>query len=152
MWLALAALGVAALRYLFGSVRRYTTNNLSHIVEYRIREALFEKKLSLSHAFYDRSSTGELVSRSTNDLRVIRFFIGWGMFQMFISVLTLLVVAGILFYLAPSLAAVVLLPMPLIALAAWRFASRVNPIFKRIQGRLADVTTSVQENVSYNFV
>ncbi|AHY47463.1 ABC-type multidrug transport system ATPase and permease component [Rubrobacter radiotolerans] len=148
VWLALAALGVAALRYLFGSVRRYTTNNLSHIVEYRIREALFEKKLSLSHAFYDRSSTGELVSRSTNDLRVIRFFIGWGMFQMFISVLTLLVVAGILFYLAPSLAAVVLLPMPLIALAAWRFASRVNPIFKRIQGRLADVTTSVQENVS----
>ncbi|WP_240432609.1 ABC transporter ATP-binding protein [Rubrobacter indicoceani] len=148
VWISVAALGVAVLRYLFSGLRRYTTNNLSHVVEYRIRNALFAKKLGLSHSFYDAASTGELVSRSTNDLRVIRFFVGWGMFQMFISVLTLVVVSAILLYTAPGLAAIVLLPMPLLALAAWRFASRVHPIFKRIQGRLADVTTSVQENVS----
>ncbi|MGI8649267.1 MAG: ABC transporter ATP-binding protein, partial [Rubrobacter sp.] len=148
VWISVAALGVAVLRYVFSGLRRYTTNNLSHVVEYRMRNALFAKKLGLSHSFYDDASTGELVSRSTNDLRVIRFFVGWGMFQMFISVLTLVIVSVILLYTAPGLAAIVLLPMPILALAAWRFASQVHPIFKRIQSKLAGVTTSVQENVS----
>jgi ABC-type multidrug transport system fused ATPase/permease subunit len=148
VWLAASVLGVAALRFLFSGLRRYTTNNLSHVIEYEMRRAFFRRELDLSHSFYDKSSTGELVSRATNDLRVIRFFTGWGMFQMFISVLTLVVVSVILFIKNPALAAIVLSPMPILAFAAWRFASKVHPIFKRIQGRLADVTTSVQENVS----
>lgn len=148
LWLTAGVLGVSVLRFLFSGLRRYTTNNLSHVIEYKMRQAFFRRELDLSHSFYDKSSTGELVSRATNDLRVIRFFTGWGMFQMFISLLTLAVVSVILFVKDPALAAIVLSPMPVLALAAWRFASKVHPIFKRIQGRLADVTTSVQENVS----
>src|SRR3712207_4211751 len=104
--------------------------------------------LDLHHGFYDRSSTGELVSRATNDLRVVRFFVGWGMFQMFISLLTLVVVSAALLYLNAPLALVVLSPMPLLAFAAWRFAGKGHPIFRSVQQKLADVTTSVQENVS----
>ena len=149
LWsLALGILGLALLRFLFGFGRRYATNYLGHVVEYRLREALFGKMLSLHHGFYDRASTGELVSRATNDLRVVRFFVGWGMFQLFISLLTLVVVAAALLYLDAPLALLVLSPMPLLALAAWRFAAKVHPIFRSVQQRLADVTTAVQENVS----
>lgn len=146
--LAMGVIGLALSRYLFGSLRRFSTNYLSHIVEYRMRRSLFDRMLGLPHGFYDRAPTGELVSRATNDLRVIRFFVGWGMFQLFISVLTLIVVAGVLFYEAPALAAVVLCPMPVLAFAAWRFASKVHPIFRSVQQKLAGVTTQVQENVS----
>jgi ABC-type multidrug transport system fused ATPase/permease subunit len=149
LWpLALGILGLALLRFLFGFGRRYATNYLGHVVEYRLREALFRKMLDLHHGFYDRSSTGELVSRATNDLRVVRFFVGWGMFQMFISLLTLVVVSATLLYLNAPLALVVLSPMPLLAFAAWRFAAKVHPIFRSVQQKLADVTTAVQENVS----
>ena len=141
-------LGLAVLRFLFSFGRRYATNYLGHVVEYRMRKSLFQKMLDLSHGFYDRSATGELVSRATNDLRVIRFFVGWGMFQLFISLLTLVVVAAVMFYMNAPLAAIVLSPMPILALAAWRFASRVHPIFRSVQQKLADVTTIVQENVS----
>ena len=149
LWpLAGGILGLALLRFLFGFGRRLATNYLGHVVEYRMREALFEKMLSLHHGFYDKASTGELVSRATNDLRVVRFFIGWGMFQLFISMLTLVVVSAALLYLNAPLALIVLSPMPLLAFAAWRFAKRVHPIFRSVQQKLADVTTSVQENVS----
>jgi ATP-binding cassette, subfamily B, bacterial len=149
LWpLALGILGLALLRFLFGFGRRYATNYLGHVGEYRLREALFRKMLDLHHGFYDRSSTGELVSRATNDLRVVRFFVGWGMFQMFISLLTLVVVSAALSYLNAPLALVVLSPMPLLAFAAWRFAAKVHPIFRSVQQKLADVTTAVQENVS----
>lgn len=149
LWpLAVGVLGLASLRFLFGLGRRWSTNYLGHVVEYRMRRDLFRKMLDLSHAFYDRASTGELVSRATNDLRVVRSFIGWGMAQLFISVFTLVVVAVALFYKDASLAAIVLSPMPVLAFAAWRFAGKVHPIFRSVQTKLADVTTTVQENVS----
>ena len=149
LWaLAGGVVGLALLRFLFGFGRRFSTNYLGHVVEYRLRRALFEKMLSLHHGFYDGASTGELVSRATNDLRVVRFFVGWGMFQLFMSLLTLLVVSAALLYLNAPLATVVLSPMPLLAFAAWRFAGKVHPIFRSVQQKLADVTTAVQENVS----
>ncbi|MCA1717031.1 MAG: ABC transporter ATP-binding protein/permease [Actinobacteria bacterium] len=149
LWpLAGGILGLALLRFLFGFGRRYSTNYLGHVVEYRLRKALFEKMLSLHHGFYDKASTGELVSRTTNDLRVVRSFVGWGMFQLFISLLTLVVVSAALLYLNAPLALIVLSPMPFLAFAAWRFAAKVHPIFRSVQQKLADVTTVVQENVS----
>jgi ATP-binding cassette subfamily B protein len=149
LWvLAGGILGFALLRFLFGFGRRSSTNYLGHVVEYRLRRALFEKMLFLHHGFYDEASTGELVSRATNDLRVVRFFVGWGMFQLFTSLLTLVVVSAALLYLNAPLALVVLSPMPFLALAAWRFAGKVHPIFRSVQQKLADVTTVVQENVS----
>jgi ATP-binding cassette, subfamily B, bacterial len=149
LWpLAGGILGLALLRFLFSFGRRYSTNYLGHVVEYRLRKALFEKMLSLHHGFYDKASTGELVSRTTNDLRVVRSFVGWGMFQLFISLLTLVVVSAALLYLNAPLALIVLSPMPLLAFAAWRFAAKVHPIFRSVQQKLADVTTVVQENVS----
>jgi len=149
LWpLAWGILGLSVLRYLFSFGRRWVTNHLGHVVEYRMRRSLFERMLGLHHGFYDEASTGELVSRSTNDLQVVRFFVGWGMFQLFISLLTLVVVSAVLLYLNTALALVVLLPMPVLAFFAWRFAGRVHPIFRSVQQRLADVTTVVQENVS----
>jgi ATP-binding cassette subfamily B protein len=149
LWpLAGGILGLALLRFLFGFGRRYSTNYLGHVVEYRMRKALFEKMLSMHHGFYDKASTGELVSRATNDLRVVRSFVGWGVFQLFISLLTLVVVSAALLYLNAPLALIVLSPMPFLAFAAWRFAAKVHPIFRSVQQKLADVTTVVQENVS----
>ena len=149
LWpLAGGILGLALLRFLFGFGRRYSTNYLGHVVEYRLRKTLFEKMLSLHHGFYDKASTGELISRATNDLRVVRSFVGWGMFQLFISLLTLVVVSAALLYLNAPLALIVLSPMPFLAFAAWRFAAKVHPIFRSVQQKLADVTTVVQENVS----
>lgn len=149
LWpLAGGVLALACGRFAFGFGRRYSTNNLGHAVEYRLRRSLFERMLSLHHGFYDNASTGEMVSRSTNDLRVVRMFIGWGIFQMIISLLTLVMVSTALLYLNAPLAAIVLSPMPLLAVTAWRFAGKVHPIFRSVQQKLADVTTAVQENVS----
>ncbi|MGH2819026.1 MAG: ABC transporter transmembrane domain-containing protein, partial [Actinomycetota bacterium] len=145
LWgLAGGVIGLAALQFVFASVRRLCTNYVGHTAEYRIRRKLFEQMLRLSHAFYDRASTGELVSRGISDLRVIKHFVGGGLFQLFLSVITVLVVSAVLFYKDPRLAAMVLVPMPFLSLAAWRFASKVHPIFRAVQSRLADMTTSVQ--------
>ena len=46
-----------------------------------MRELLYAAYLRFPRAFYDRHATGQVVSRATNDLYPVRYFIGWGMVQ-----------------------------------------------------------------------
>ena len=52
-----------------------------HRVEARLRELLYDAYLRYPRAFYDRHATGQVISRATNDLYPVRYFIGWGIVQ-----------------------------------------------------------------------
>ena len=113
-----------------------------------MRELLYAAYLRFPRAFYDVHPTGQVVSRATNDLYPIRYFIGWGLVQGAQSRDD----ARRRGHRArrstnPSLALWSALPLPLIALVAWRFAHRVMPISREVQQRKGDVTESANEAV-----
>ena len=53
-------------------------------------------------AFYDRHATGQVVSRATNDLYPIRYFIGWGVVQVCQSAMMIVGVAIVLLHVEPA--------------------------------------------------
>ncbi len=55
---------------------------------------LYAAYVRYPRAFYDRHATGEVISRATNDIYPVRYFIGWGVVQALQS-LMILVGAGI---------------------------------------------------------
>ena len=61
--------------------RRYATARIGIRIEARMRELLYHAYLRYPRAFYDRHATGQVLSRATNDLYPIRYFIGWGLVQ-----------------------------------------------------------------------
>src|SRR2546423_12266291 len=77
--LAIVCLG--ALRAGINFTRRYATARVGVRIEARMRELLYQAYLGFPRAFYDRHPTGQVVSRATNDLYPIRYFIGWGLVQ-----------------------------------------------------------------------
>ena len=77
-----------------------------------MRELLYQSYLRYPRAFYDRHATGQVVSRATNDLYPIRYFIGWGMTQGIQSVMMIVGIAAVLFFVNVKLAAIALLAMP----------------------------------------
>jgi len=85
---------LATLRAGINFTRRYATARVGVRIEARMRELLFDAYLRFPRAFYDRHATGQVVSRATNDLYPIRYFIGWGMVQGAQSVM-MIVGAGI---------------------------------------------------------
>jgi ABC-type multidrug transport system fused ATPase/permease subunit len=128
-------------------LRRYATARVGVGVEARMRELLYAAYLHFPRAFYDLHPTGQVVSRATNDLYPVRYFIGWGLVQGAQSVM-MVVGAGIVLGLTnPQLALWSALPLPLIAVVAWRFAYRVIPISREVQARKGDVTESANEAV-----
>ena len=76
-----AIVGVAAIRFGINFTRRFATARIGIAVEARLRGMLYDAYLRYPRAFYDRHATGEVISRATNDIYPVRYFIGWGVVQ-----------------------------------------------------------------------
>ena len=140
-------LGLAVVRFGINFLRRYATARVGVRVEARMRELLYQGYLSFPRAFYDRHPTGQVVSRATNDLYPIRYFIGWGMVQGIQSILMIIGAGIVLAIVNPLLALYTAISMPAVGLVAWLFAHQVMPISRQVQERKGDVTEAADEAV-----
>jgi ABC-type multidrug transport system fused ATPase/permease subunit len=78
----------------------------------------------------------------------VRFFLGYGLIFMMQSALTIVLASVAMFVVDWRLAAVSLLPVPLVVLVAQRYGRRARPALQEVQQRLAELTAEVEENVS----
>ncbi|HKG43043.1 MAG TPA: ABC transporter ATP-binding protein [Gaiellaceae bacterium] len=148
LWPYLAAIVVlAALRLGINFTRRYATARVGIRIEARMRELLYQAYLVFPRAFYDRHATGQVLSRATNDLYPIRYFVGWGLVQGVQSVLMIIGAAVILVVVSPRLALYTAVSMPLVGIVAWLFAHKVHPISREVQAKKGDVTEAADESV-----
>jgi ATP-binding cassette, subfamily B, bacterial len=148
LWPYLVAVVLLALaRFGINFTRRYATARTGIRVEARMRELLYEAYLRYPRAFYDRHATGQVVSRATNDLYPIRYFIGWGMTQGLQSLMMIGGIAVVLFLVDVKLAAIALVAMPAVFLLAFSFARKVMPVSRQVQQLKADVTEAADEAV-----
>jgi ABC-type multidrug transport system fused ATPase/permease subunit len=148
LWPYLVAIVVLALaRMLINFTRRYATARIGIRIEARMRELLYQAYLRYPRAFYDRHATGQVLSRATNDLYPIRYFIGWGLVQGVQSLMMIVGAAIVLVWVNPRLALYTAVAMPPITVLALRFARRVSPISREVQERKGDVTEAADEAV-----
>jgi ATP-binding cassette subfamily B protein len=138
---------LASCRFLVNFSRRYATARIGIRIEAKMRELLYHAYLRYPRAFYDRHATGQVLSRATNDLYPIRYFIGWGLVQG-IQSLFMIVAAGVVLVLVnPRLALYTAVAMPPITVLALRFARKVSPLSRQVQERKGDVTEAADEAV-----
>jgi len=138
---------VASLRFLVNFTRRFATARIGITVEARLRSMLYEAYLRYPRAFYDRHATGEVISRATNDIYPVRYFIGWGVVQAIQSVLMLVGAALVLTVVNWQLALTAAVAMPPIAVLAYFFAHRVFPISREVQRKKGHLTEASDEAV-----
>jgi ABC-type multidrug transport system fused ATPase/permease subunit len=144
----LAAIVVAAvLRFFLNFERRYATARIGIAVEARLRQMMYQAYLRYPRAFYDRHATGEVISRATNDIYPVRYFIGWGVVQAIQSLMMLVGAAVVLVSVNGRLALVAALTMPPIAILTYLFAHRVFPISRKVQERKGNLTEASDEVV-----
>ena len=148
LWPYLAAIVLlAAMRMAINFTRRYATARIGIRIEARMRELLYQAYLLFPRAFYDRHATGQVLSRATNDLYPIRYFVGWGLVQGVQSVLMIIGAGVILLVVSPRLALYTAVSMPLVGIVAWLFAHKVHPISREVQAKKGDVTEAADESV-----
>src|SRR5690242_3643641 len=143
----LAIVGLAAVRFGCNFARRYATARIGIRIEAKMRELLYTAYLRYPRAFCDRHATGQVLSRATNDLYPIRYFIGWGLVQGIQSVFMIVAAGVVLVLVNAQLALYTAVAMPPITVLALRFARRVSPLSRQVQERKGDVTEAADEAV-----
>lgn len=119
---------------------------------YRIRIYLYNKIQGQDREYYDHNRTGDLMTKMTGDLDMVRHSMAW-IFKMIIESFTIFVAAVIYFFtIDTGLTLWMLTLSPLIFIVAYIFAKHVRPMYVDLRERLSQLNTTTQENISGNRV
>ncbi|MSQ34096.1 MAG: ABC transporter ATP-binding protein, partial [Dehalococcoidia bacterium] len=145
--LALAIVAVALLRGLASLGQSYLAERVSQGVAYDLRNALYDKIQHLSFGYHDRAQTGQLMSRATQDVEQVQWWVGFGLIRVGQMVVLLVGTAVLLSLINWKLALVGLTLLPLISYRAVAASPRLRHLWDRVQDKLGELSTVLQENL-----
>lgn len=119
---------------------------------YHVRIYLYNKIQGQDRKYYDHNRTGDLMTKMTGDLDMVRHSMAW-IFKTIIESLTIFLAAVIYFFtIDAELTLWMLILSPPIFIVAYIFAKRVRPMYIDLRERLSQLNTTTQENISGNRV
>jgi ATP-binding cassette subfamily B multidrug efflux pump len=141
-------LAIAGTKGIFQFLTRWLIIGVSREIEFDLRNDLFRHLEGLSYSFYQRTRTGDVMARATNDLNAVRMGIGPAVMY---SANTLAFMSGALFFMlhiSPKLTLYAFAPLPIVSIVIQRMGKQIHLRFERIQAMFSDITARVQENLS----
>jgi ATP-binding cassette subfamily B protein len=145
---ALLLLAVAAVKGTFQFLTRWIVIGVSREIEFDLRNDLFRHLEGLSYSYYQRTRTGDIMARATNDLNAVRMLLGPAIMY---SANTIVFTAGALAFMlsiSPRLTLYAFLPLPIVSVTIQYFGRKIHERFERIQAMFSDISARAQENFS----
>jgi len=144
-WFGAAVMGLALLMGLFMFFMRQSIIVMSRLIEYDLRKEIFAHYEKLDLAFYKRNSTGDMMSRVSEDVSKVRMYLGptmlYGLDLIFLFVLTISAMLSV----SVELTMWSLLPLPFLSVSIYYVSTQINKRSEKIQQQLALLTGTAQE-------
>ncbi len=140
--LALGLLGGVA-----GYIARRNMFRTSYHIEYDLRALIYEHLTRMSFPFYDTVQSGQLISRANSDIRSMQMYMTFAP-QILVQCSIAVVAFAFMLAINVPLAFVAMATMPFVYFAGVSMRKSMFPVSWLIQARLAEVATTVDENVS----
>ncbi|MFZ5979189.1 MAG: ABC transporter ATP-binding protein, partial [Candidatus Zixiibacteriota bacterium] len=144
----LLMLALAVLSGLFRFLTRRTIVWMSRHLEYNLRGELFGHLLKLSPSFYDKTRTGDIMARATNDLEAVRMMTGPGLMYFANTLVSLITSLCFMLYLSPRLTLYSSIPMIFFPYAVNKLGNMIHRKFIGIQEQFSVITATAQENLA----
>jgi ATP-binding cassette, subfamily B, multidrug efflux pump len=145
---ALLLLAVAGAKGIFQFLTRWILIGISREIEFDLRNDLFQHLESLSYSYYQRTRTGDIMARATNDLNAVRMLLGPAIMY---SANTIVFTAGALAFMlsiSPRLTLYAFLPLPVVSITIQYFGKQIHERFEKIQAMFSEISARAQENFS----
>jgi ATP-binding cassette subfamily B protein len=142
-----ALIGLAVARFVFGALYRYGLFRSAYRFETDLRALVYDKLTQLSFSYFDRTQSGQVISRANSDIRSIQLLLAFGPLVL-MSGLTFLLAFAFMLRIHVLLTLVALSTMPGVYIAGVKLRQRVFPLSWVVQARMADVATIVDENIN----
>ena len=138
----------AVVEGLFLFLMRKIMIGVSRYIEYDLRNDLFAHLLALSRRYYQDHKTGDIMSRSTNDLSAVRMLVGPGIMYSVNTLIGMIVVLSFMLQISLFLTLFAIITIPVVSLAVRYFGAMIHHRFEKIQAAFAEISARVQENLA----
>lgn len=138
-------LGLYLLSFGLSYLQGFVMTGVTQKVTYRLRQDISKKISRLPLAYFDGTSTGDVLSRVTNDVDTVSQSLNQSLTQIITSVTTVLGVLVMMLTISPTMTLVALLVLPISFLLIGTIVKKSQPLFKRQQNYLGKVNGHVEE-------
>jgi len=150
--LCLGMIGFTLLRSGMAFLTMMQYERSSQNMFYRIRIYLYNKIQGQDQEYYDRNRTGDLMTKMTGDLEMVRHTMAW-IIKTIIESVTIFAAALVYFFMIDvQLTLWLLILAPPVFVVAMLFAKKVRPMYISLRERLSQLNTITQENIAGNRV
>jgi ATP-binding cassette subfamily B protein len=143
---ALKVLGASMASGVFLFLQRRLITGVSRHVEYDLRNDFYASLVNQPQSFFHEHRTGDLMSRATNDLAAVRQLAGPLIMYSLQTVLAVVIILPVMFYLNWKLTLLLFVTMPLVSFTVKFFGQQVHIRFEKIQEFFSQITARAQEN------
>jgi ATP-binding cassette, subfamily B, bacterial len=145
---ALAVVSIAAVGAISTFFEKYLTTSVGQWVMHDLRRTLYHHIQRLSLTFHDHKKTGDLISTVTADIDAIQDFISSVLLGMIVSVLTLVGMLAVMFYLNWRFTLIALSVAPVLFIVVYSFTRRIKRASRAVRKKEGEVVSVVQEVLS----
>ena len=145
---AIAIVVISITRSVFTFLQGYLAAKTSQGVAFDMRNKLYSHIQHLSFSYHDKTQTGQLLTRATSDVDLVRTFVGTGLLQL-LSAILLMVGSIVLLFGTNWKLTLIVLPLMVATLPVFGlFAKKGRPLFIAAQEKLASLNTRLQEAIT----
>ena len=145
---ALLLVAIAASKGVFQFLTRWIVIGISREIEFDLRNDLFEHLEGLSYSYYQRTRTGDVMARATNDLNAVRMLLGPAIMYSANTLVFTAAALAFMFRISPKLTMYAFLPLPVASIVIQYFGRQIHERFEKIQAMFSDISARAQENFS----
>ncbi|KLU53136.1 ABC transporter [Paenibacillus sp. VT-400] len=150
--LAAIFLGLAVISFIFTYIQNNLLQHVGQNIVSRIRKDLFKHISKMSMSFFDRFHIGSLVTNVSSDTETISSFFTQVLLSLIRDGMMLVLIIVFMFQLDPVLATYSLIVLPVIAVVAVLFRSRLRKAYQNARTRLSRLIAFTAENLSGMFL
>lgn len=138
----------ALLNGVFLFLTRQTIIIMSRLIEYDLKNEIYDKYQILSMSFYKRNNTGDLMNRISEDVGKVRMYLGPAIMYTINVIVLIVMVISFMIKISPTLTLYVLIPLPIMSILVYKVSSRINKKSEVTQIQQSRLSTFVQETFS----
>lgn len=145
--LAVLTLTIWGLESVFEYAYAVLWRNLAQTIQHDLRRDLYDHLQRLDLAYFEDRSSGGLMSILNDDVNQLERFLDGGANDLLQVSTTVVVIGGIFFFLAPTVAAFAFLPMPFVLWGSFVYQKRLAPRYARVRERVGHLNSLLANNL-----
>jgi len=135
-------------RGLFMFFMRQTLIVMSRMIEYDLKNEIYDHYQKLSISFYKRNKTGDLMNRISDDVSKVRMYLGPAILYSTNLLISIALIVPKMISVSPKLTLFALSPLPFLVIAIYRVSSIMNTKSEIVQRQLSKLSSISQETFS----